>query len=138
MHIEVTEAQVLPGPVINALGLSVHGAVVTFMGTVRRFTGQRVVRYLDYEAYPEMAAQKLHQVGEEAMKKFWLEDIAIVHRIGKLYVGETSLIVAVGSAHRREGFEACLYSVERIKEIVPIWKKEVWDVGAVWVNSEKA
>ena len=138
MLIEITERPIYSDPTINALKLSVHGAVVTFMGTVRRNTGTRVVRYLDYEAYPEMASEKLRQVGTEVIAKFGSEDIAIVHRIGRLYVGETSLVVAVGSAHRREGFEACLYTVERIKEIVPIWKKEVWEVGAVWVNSERA
>ena len=138
MLIQVTEQPIQPETVINALALSVHGAVVTFMGTVRRYTGDRMVHYLDYEAYPEMAAEKLRAIAEEAKGRFGLEDIAIVHRIGRLYVGETSLVVAVGSPHRKEGFEACAYTVERIKEVVPVWKKEVWETGAVWVNSERA
>ena len=138
MLVEVTDKPITLDPAMRALELTVHGAVVTFLGTVRRYTGERVVQYLDYEAYPEMAAEKLRQVADEAKTKYGLEDIVILHRIGRLYVGEASLAVALGSPHRREGFDACLYTVERIKEIVPIWKKEVWASGAVWVNAERA
>ena len=138
MLIQVTDKVILPAPVVESLHREVHGAVVTFLGTVRRFTGERRIQYLDYEAYPKMAEEKLAQVANEVVKKFQVEDVSIFHRIGRLYVGETSLIVAVASLHRREGFEACLHTVERIKEGVPIWKKEVWDAGAEWVRSEKA
>ena len=138
MLIRVTEQPIFADQALQALDLSIHGAVVTFMGTVRRYTGDRAVKYLDYEAYPEMAEAKLRDIALEAKAKFGLEDIAIIHRTCRLHIGETSLVVAVGSAHRREGFEACLHTVERIKEVVPVWKKEVWDAGSVWVNSEGA
>lgn len=138
MFVQVTDQPITLDPAMRALELTVHGAIVSFLGTVRRYSGDRVVQYLDYEAYPEMADEKLRQVADEAKAKYRLEDIAIIHRIGRLYVGEASLAVALGSPHRREGFDACLYVVESIKEIVPIWKKEVWASGAVWVNAEKA
>jgi molybdopterin synthase catalytic subunit len=113
--------------------------VITFTGTTRRYTAEREVRYLDYEAYPLMAEEKLLQVAQEVARGREIEDCAIMHRIGRVHVGEASLVVAVASLHRREGFEACLYAVERIKEIVPIWKKEYWaEGGSVWVRSEGA
>lgn len=138
MFVRVTSEPITQDPVVQSLDRKIHGAVVTFMGTTRRFTGDRTVQYLDYEAYPEMAEEKLRQVAGEVKAKYGIEDCSIVHRIGRLYVGETSLVVAVASLHRREGFDACLYAVERIKEVVPIWKKEVWDAGAEWVRSEGA
>ncbi|MEE9285095.1 MAG: molybdenum cofactor biosynthesis protein MoaE [Dehalococcoidia bacterium] len=136
--IRVTRDVIQPEAVIEGLQRSIHGAVVTFMGTVRKYTEGREVRYLDYEAYPEMAEEQLRAVAEEVKGREGIEDVAIAHRIGKLGVGETSLIVAVASLHRRAGFDACLHTVERIKELVPIWKKEVWAEGEVWVRSEGA
>ena len=138
MIIQVTEEPLRPEQVIDSLDREVHGAVVTFMGTVRLYTEDRKVQYLDYEAYPEMAEEKLREIAETSIEKYQIEDLSIVHRIGRLHVGETSLIVAVASLHRREGFDACLYTVERIKELVPIWKKEVWAEGELWVRSEGA
>lgn len=138
MLVRVTDQVVRPEDAIASLKREVHGAVVTFMGTVRLYTEDHRVQYLDYEAYPEMAEEKMRQIAQEVLGKRQVEDIAILHRIGRLYVGETSLVVAVASLHRREGFDACLHTVERIKEIVPIWKKEVWDAGAVWVRSQGA
>lgn len=134
--IRVTEEYVAVQEVINSLSREVHGAVVTFLGTVRLWTGDRKVLYLDYEAYPQMAEEQLRLIVNEGKLRPEVEDIAIYHRIGRLTIGDVSLIVAVASKHRREGFEACLAVVERIKEIVPIWKKEVWGQGEVWVRSE--
>ena len=136
--IRVTEQVLQLQAVIDSLNRTVHGAVVTFMGTVRLWTEDRKVQYLDYEAYPEMAEEQIRGIAEEACGVPEIEDVAIAHRLGRLYVGETSLIVAVASKHRREGFEACLHVVERIKELAPIWKKEVWDKGSVWVRGEGA
>ena len=138
MLVRVTEEELRPEAVIDSLERSIHGAVTTFMGTVRKYTDDRTVEYLDYEAYPEMAEAKLQQIVDELKSRDEIEDISVVHRIGRLSVGETSLIVAVASLHRRLGFETCLDAVERIKEIVPIWKKEVWAEGEVWVRSEGA
>ncbi|MBM4405646.1 MAG: molybdenum cofactor biosynthesis protein MoaE [Chloroflexi bacterium] len=138
MRIKITRDPLIAEPVIKSLVIKEHGAVTTFMGTVRLHNEGRTVDYLDYEAYPEMAEEQMRAIAEEVKKMPQVEDVSIVHRIGKLHVGETSLIVAVASKHRREGFNACLHAVERIKELVPIWKKEVWAEGAEWVRSKGA
>jgi molybdopterin converting factor subunit 1 len=110
------------------------GAVALFYGVVRDHShGRRVLR-LEYDAYPSMAVKKMRQVAEEARSRWEITDMAISHRTGRLEVGETSLLVAVSAAHRREAFEACHYAVDRIKEIVPIWKKEVWEGGENWAE----
>lgn len=127
-----------PREVEATLSPQVHGAVLTFQGTVRLWNEGRRVKYLEYEAYPEMAEAKLKEIADEIRQREEIEDISIYHRIGKLCVGETSLVVSVASKHRRSGFDACLDTIERIKEIVPIWKKEVWDEGEVWVGSQGA
>ena len=136
--IRITRDPLHPEEAIDSLKRTIHGAVVTFMGTVRLYTEERKVQYLDYEAYTEMAEEKMREIEDEVRAKYEIEDVTILHRIGRLYVGETSLVVAVASLHRREGFDTCLYTVERIKELVPIWKKEVWEEGQVWVRSEGA
>lgn len=138
MKVLVTERPIEPNEVVATLDRKIHGAVIAFMGTTRLYTEERKVLYLDYEAFPEMADEQLQRIAEEMRARDQIEDCSIFHRIGRLYVGETSLIVAVASWHRRVGFEACLDVVERIKELVPIWKKEVWDSGAEWVRSQGA
>jgi len=107
------------------------GAVAVFLGVVRdNNLGHRVL-YLEYDAYPEMATRVMRQIAEEAMERWPLSDVAMQHRTGHLEIGETSLLIAVSSPHRREAFEACSHLVDRFKEAVPIWKKEVWEGGEV-------
>lgn len=112
------------------------GAVVTFTGTVRDNARGRAVVALEYEAYPSAAVKMLEQIGEEIEARWGLGRVAIAHRTGRLAVGEASVIIAVAAAHRGEAFAACAYAIERIKQIVPIWKKEHYGDGAVWVGSE--
>jgi len=112
------------------------GAVVTFTGTVRDNARGREVVALEYEAYPSAAIKMLEQIGEEIEARWGLGRVAIAHRTGRLVVGEASVIIAVAAAHRGEAFAACAYAIERIKQIVPIWKKEHYGDGAVWVGSE--
>ena len=113
-----------------------NGAVVTFLGTTRVFSeGKRVVK-LEYEAYEEMALKKLEEIRQEMQAEFGIEDIAISHRIGPVDIGQISLVVAVASPHRKEAFLACHKIVDRVKEIVPIWKKEIFEDGARWVACE--
>ena len=112
------------------------GATVTFVGTTRDNTAGRRVLFLDYEAYRPMADQQLERVADEMREQWDLTGVAIHHRLGKLEIGEASLVVAVSSAHRKEAFEACHYSIDRIKQIVPIWKKEFFEGGEVWVGSQ--
>ncbi|MBI4498217.1 MAG: molybdenum cofactor biosynthesis protein MoaE [Chloroflexi bacterium] len=113
-----------------------NGAVITFLGVVRRQSRGRQVMYLEYEAYPEMAEKKMAEIGEEVKARWPIERLIVVHRVGRLDVGEVSLVVVVGSPHRKEAFEAAQYAVDRIKAVVPIWKKEVWEGGEVWIEGE--
>jgi molybdopterin synthase catalytic subunit len=112
------------------------GAVVTFTGTVRDNARGRAVVALDYEAYAAAAEKMLEQIGREIEERWGLRRVAISHRTGRLVVGEASVVIAVAAAHRGEAFAACAYAIERIKEIVPIWKKEHYADGAIWVGSE--
>ena len=109
------------------------GAVIAFVGTVRGMTDGREVRHLEYEAYPDMAEETLRQIGDEIRERWkTIRKVAIVHRLGRLQIGEISVVIALSSAHRPEVFDAVRYAIDRLKEIVPIWKKEVWSDGAEW------
>jgi len=111
------------------------GAVVTFDGIVRNNFDGRSVRYLEYEAYAAMAEKKLAEIGAEMQHKFAIGAIAMVHRIGRLEIGESSIVIAVAAPHRHAAFEACSYAMDRVKAEVPVWKKEFFTDGADhWVN----
>ena len=111
------------------------GAVVTFLGTVRDLTGDRVTVALDYEAYPAMAEKKLAEIEGETRARWPVGELVMVHRLGHLDVGEVSVAVAVSCPHRGQAFEACHYAIDRLKELVPIWKKENWADGSTeWVH----
>ena len=134
--IEITEQQLDCEKITNLVRRDSNGAVVTFLGNTRdNFEGKDVIR-LEYEAYVKMAVKKLEEIRQEMMQEFGIEDIAIAHRIGVVDIGETSLVVAVASPHRTEAFQACHKVVDRVKEIVPIWKKEVYADGSRWVACE--
>lgn len=130
---EVIDKPLSVDPLIKAISRPTCGAVALFVGVVREPSRGRNVLYLEYEAYQEMAEAKLREIGEEIKKKWTVEEVAIVHRVGHLEVGEASVIVAVSAPHRKEALEACAYGIERVKEIVPIWKKEVWEGGEEWI-----
>ena len=110
-----------------------HGVVVVFHGVTRDNTDSRQVLFLEYESYLPMAKKKLRKVAREMCQK-WNVKTSIEHRLGKVDIGEASLIVAVGSPHRKEAFDACVYSGDRIKQEVPIWKKEYFRGGEVWIG----
>jgi molybdopterin synthase catalytic subunit len=111
------------------------GAVVTFDGIVRDNFDGRPVRALEYEAYAEMAEKKMAEIGTEVQRKFDVGEIAMVHRLGHLEIGESSIVIAVAAPHRHAAFEACAYAMDRVKEDVPVWKKEFFaDGDAHWVN----
>ena len=112
------------------------GAIATFTGTVRDHGRGKAVTHLEYEAYAPAAELTLTQIGEEIRERWGIEHVAIVHRVGSLRVGEASVVISVASAHRDAAFDACRYAIERIKEIVPIWKKEHYVDGAAWLGSE--
>ncbi|NQW20425.1 MAG: molybdopterin converting factor subunit 1 [Chloroflexi bacterium] len=123
-----------PAPLTEFVTTEVDGAVVTFLGVTRDQNEGRTVAYLEYEAYQPMAENKIAEIVDEMRTKWELGKIAIAHRTGKVDIGETSMVVAVGSVHRRPAFESALYFVDRLKEIVPIWKKELFEGGEVWIG----
>ena len=130
---EITTEEISADEVVSRLASPAVGAVATFIGVVRDMTDGREVRYLEYEAYPEMAEQSLRQIGDEIRARWQtIRGVAIVHRIGRLEIEEASVVIAVSAAHRPEVFDALRYAIDRLKEIVPIWKKEVWADGAEW------
>ena len=112
------------------------GAVVVFEGVVRNQTRGRKTNHLEYEAYEEMALQQMEALAAQALQQFQIRDLAIVHRLGRLEIGETSVLIAVVSAHRAAAFEACRWLIDTLKRTVPIWKKEYFEDGAVWADGE--
>jgi molybdopterin synthase catalytic subunit len=112
------------------------GAIVPFIGTTRNNNEGRNVIALDYEAYSEMAEKELARIGEDAKKKWPICKMAIVHRLGPVQIGEASVIIAVSSAHRDAAFAASRFAIEEIKKTVPIWKKEVFEGGEVWIGTQ--
>jgi len=112
------------------------GAVVVFEGIVRNHSGGRSTLYLDYEAYEAMALAKMREIGAEMREKYSIRRYAMVHRLGRLEIGETSVLIAVCSAHRAAAFDACRYGIDTLKRTVPIWKKEFFRDGAVWAEGE--
>ncbi|MCX7622949.1 MAG: molybdopterin converting factor subunit 1 [Thermomicrobium sp.] len=112
------------------------GTIVTFVGTVREQARGKRVRYLEYEAYAEAAEEAFAQIASEIAGRWPILGVAIHHRTGRLAIGEASVVIAVASAHRAEAFEACRYAIERLKQVAPIWKKEVYEDGEVWIGSE--
>jgi molybdopterin synthase catalytic subunit len=130
---EITSEPLSIDEVVARLSDSTIGGIATFVGVVRGETEGRETQYLEYEAYPEMAVKQLRQIGEEIHERWpMIQDVAIVHRVGRVEIGETIVVIAVASAHREELFEAAHYAIDRLKVIVPIWKKEVWTDGVEW------
>lgn len=111
------------------------GGIVHFVGAVRNHTKGKTVIRLDFEAYEPMAVSEMQKIAEQAIEKFGAMKIAIHHRIGTLEIGELPVIIAVSSAHRKAAFEACQYCIDTLKETVPIWKKEIFEDGEVWVSA---
>ncbi len=112
------------------------GGAVTFVGTTRRENAGRIVIRLEYEAYEPMAIQELRKIAEEAGRRSTITRIAIRHRIGVVKIGESSVAIAVSAPHRGDAFEACRFAIDRLKEVVPIWKKEHFEGGEVWIGSQ--
>ena len=132
----VTEGPLDPGELTDRVRTGSSGAVVTFLGTTRDHNAGRRVTMLEYEAYRPMADKMLAQVASEMTGRWELGGVAIGHRIGRVDIGEISLVVASSAAHREDAFQACQYAIDRIKQIVPIWKKEHFEGGQVWIGSQ--
>jgi molybdopterin synthase catalytic subunit len=135
MIAEITGEPVALEPLIAHVERPEAGAVVTFAGNVRNHSRGRRVDYLEYSAYVPMAERKLREIAEEAERR-WECRVAVRHRTGRLEIGEPSVLIAVSCAHRAAAFDACRYVIDTLKETVPIWKKEVWEDGEVWIEGE--
>jgi molybdopterin synthase catalytic subunit len=136
MRVEIVDAPIAAEAMVAAMKAAGDGAVCVFDGIVRDNSRGRQTLYLDYEAYREMAIAQMQRLGEEALEKFGVRDVAVVHRLGRLMVGETSVLIVVASAHRAAAFDACRWLIDTLKKTVPIWKKETFVDGAVWADGE--
>jgi molybdopterin synthase catalytic subunit len=127
---------------IDVIALTRHvrapedGATATFDGFVRNQSHNRPTLYLDYEAYESMAVAKMREIGAQLHEKFAIHRVAMVHRLGRLEIGETSVFIAVSAPHRGAAFDACRFAIDTLKRAVPIWKKEYFEDGAVWADGE--
>ena len=131
---EVTGEPLSVDDLVSVVLTDQDGAVVTFVGTVRDNHQGRKVVALEYEAYPEMAEAEMRRIGLEMIDKYGLHGIAMRHRVGKLGIGEISVVIAASSAHRREAFEGCSEALDMLKATVPVWKKEYFEDGEIWVG----
>jgi molybdopterin synthase catalytic subunit len=122
--------------IVEQLKAPPDGAMVAFEGIVRNHSGGRPTLYLEYEAYEAMAITKMREIGAEMREKFSIRRYAMIHRLGRLEIGETSVLIVVCSAHRGAAFDACRYGIDTLKRNVPIWKKEFFRDGAVWAEGE--
>ena len=134
--IELLREPIDPLLLIQHVRAREDGAIVTFDGFVRNQSHNRPTLYLDYEAYESMAVSKMREIAAELHKKYRIHHLAIVHRLGRLEIGETSVFIAVSAPHRAAAFDACRFAIDTLKRTVPIWKKEYFEDGAVWADGE--
>ncbi|MEN2465140.1 molybdenum cofactor biosynthesis protein MoaE [Ornithinibacillus sp. FSL M8-0202] len=133
---EILEEPIQVEKIIEKVTRRKAGAITTFLGTVREWTDGRRTIFLEYQAYKTMAVKKLAQIGKEIQERWPDTEVAITHRIGKLTISEIAVVIAVSSPHRKAAYEANEFAMERIKQIVPIWKKEHWDDGETWIGDQ--
>jgi len=136
IDVTITEEVLDPAPLVERVRSDRDGCVVTFLGVTRDHNEGRRVLHLEYEAYRPMAERKIAEIVEEMEARYPIGSVAIAHRVGRVDVGETSLVVAVSAPHRGPAFEAASYFVDELKRVVPIWKKEVFEDGEVWVGDD--
>ena len=134
--IRIVHQRIVPHDIIPPLERPEDGAIVIFDGVVRNHSRGRRTLYLVYEAYEEMALKQLHSLAAEALQRFKIRNAALVHRLGRIEIGESSVLIAVYSAHRAAAFDGCRYLIDSLKKTVPIWKKEYFEDGAVWADGE--
>jgi len=134
--IELVRRPIRVAEIVALLKASGDGAVLAFEGIVRDHSGARRTLYLDYEAYESMALLKLRELAGSMRERFPIDRVALVHRLGRLEIGETSVLVAVSTEHRGASFDACRFGIDTLKRTVPIWKKEYFEGGAVWADGE--
>ena len=132
----ITRAPIDAQQVARTLQRAEDGAVCIFEGVVRNNSKGKLTRYLEYEGYEPMALRKMEEIGQFIRQGWEIDAVGIVHRLGRMDIGETSVAIIVTSAHRKAAFEACQYAIDRLKKIVPIWKKEFFEDGEVWIEGQ--
>lgn len=135
-RVEIVRAPIDTRALVARTQRGEDGAVVTFEGVTRNHSGGRSTQYLEYEAYEPMALAQMRAIARELKERWKIDRVGIVHRLGRLEIGEASVVIVVTAAHRKPAFEACHYAIDRLKKTVPIWKKEHFTDGAVWVEGE--
>jgi molybdopterin synthase catalytic subunit len=135
-HCAIVQERIDSSQIAESLKAPEDGAVVLFEGIVRNHTRGRRTLFLDYEAYSPMAINEMEKLCKTALQQFAVRDLRLVHRLGRLEIGETSVLIVVASAHRGAAFEACRWLIDTLKKTVPIWKKEYFEDGAVWADGE--
>jgi molybdopterin synthase catalytic subunit len=135
-HAAIVSGVIDTASLLKSIKQPEDGATVVFEGVVRNHTRGRRTRYLDYEAYEEMALKQMEELAERALADFKIREVVIVHRLGRLEIGETSVLIAVASAHRAAAFDACRWLIDTLKRTVPIWKREHFEDGVVWADGE--
>lgn len=133
---ELVQAAIDPAALVRHVRAGQDGAIVTFDGFVRNESHGRATKYLEYEAYEPMAMAKMREIGAQLHEKFAIHRVAMVHRLGRLDIGETSVFIAISAPHRAAAFEACRFAIDALKRTVPIWKKEYFQDGAIWAQGE--
>jgi MoaE-MoaD fusion protein len=135
-HCEILHERIPAEQIVERMKQGEDGAVVVFDGIVRNYTRSRKTLYLDYEAYEPMALSQMNALAEKVMANYKIREVAIIHRLGRLEIGESSVLIVVASAHRAAAFDACRFAIDTLKRTVPIWKKEHFTDGAVWADGE--
>jgi molybdopterin synthase catalytic subunit len=137
MRVRVTKEPFSVDEAVKLLRVPESGAYVVFLGQVRNESHGKRVEKLIYEVYPEMAEAEMERIRREALERFPILDMLIWHRYGELPVGEDTILIVASARHRKEAFEACAWALEEVKRRVPVWKKEVTDEGAFWVEGDR-
>lgn len=133
---QITDDRIRPDALHDVVLADSDGAVTTFAGVVRDNTKGRATRYLEYDVYAEMAEKEMRAIGEEVKSRWEVDAVGILHGRGRMEIGDISVLIAVSSPHRKASLEACHFAIDRLKETVPIWKKEVWTDGEAWIDGD--
>lgn len=134
MVYRITDQPIKTEVLLDEMRVETSGAIATFLGIVRKPSRGREVLYLEYTAYESMALKIMEQIGKEIYNQMEVDKAMLVHRIGRVEIGETTILIAIAAPHRKAALEGCSYAIERVKQILPVWKKEVWDGGEQWIE----
>jgi molybdopterin synthase catalytic subunit len=133
---KITDEKIKPDDLYEEVLSNSDGAVTSFAGVVRNNTGGRTTAYLEYDVYEEMAEKEMRSIGDEIRARWEVNAIGMLHGRGRMEIGDISVLIAISSPHRKASLEACRFAIDRLKETVPIWKKEVWTDGEAWIEGD--